>query len=135
VALYLDTSAAVKLVQEEDGSLALHSWLLGQPGSVLASSLLLHTELLRATRRGRPDLLAQARDLLAHVVLIDLGWEVCERAAMLDPAGMRSLDALHLASALTLAEDLEGIVTYDTRLADAALTLGLQVHAPVLDAG
>jgi predicted nucleic acid-binding protein len=97
---------------------------------VLASSLLLHTELLRATRRGRPDLLAQARDLLAHVVLIDLGWEVCERAAMLDPAGMRSLDALHLASALTLAEDLEGIVTYDTRLRDAAQARGLLVHAP-----
>jgi predicted nucleic acid-binding protein len=54
---------------------------------------------------------------------------------MLDPDGMRSLDALHLASALALAEDLEGIVTYDTRLADAALTLGLQVHAPALDAG
>ncbi len=135
MALYLDTSAAVKLVQEEPGSLALHRWLLGRQGSVLASSLLLHTELLRATRRGRPDLLAQARDLLARVVLIDLAWEVCERAAMLDPDGMRSLDALHLASALALAEDLEGIVTYDTRLADAALTLGLQVHAPALDAG
>jgi len=49
---------------------------------------------------------------------------------MLDPDGMRSLDALHLASALALAEDLEGIVTYDTRLRDAAQARGLLVHAP-----
>jgi len=130
VALYLDTSAAVKLVQREDGSDALHGWLAAHPDQTLASSVILHTELLRATRRGRPDLLAQARDLLEHVVLLDVSWEVCDRAGLLDPAGMRSLDALHLASALALAEDLEGIVTYDTRLRDAAHALGLTVIAP-----
>jgi predicted nucleic acid-binding protein len=131
VALYLDTSAAVKLVQQEDGSDALHGWLAAHPEQALASSVILHTELLRATRRGRPDLLAQARDLLDHVVLLDVGREVCERAGLLDPEGMRSLDALHLASALSLAEDLDGIVTYDMRLRDAARALGLTVVAPV----
>jgi predicted nucleic acid-binding protein len=131
VALYLDTSAAVKLVQQEDGSDALRELITEVPARVLASSLLLHTELLRATRRGRPDLLDRARDLLDHVVLLDIGWEVCDRAGLLGPSGMRSLDALHLASALTLAEDLEAIVTYDARLRDAALELGLSVLTPV----
>lgn len=130
MAVYLDTSGAVKLVQQEDGSAALRAWLAAHPAPVLASSVVLHTELLRATRRGRPDLLAHARDLLDHVVLIDVGWEVRERAGLLDPDDMRSLDALHLASALALAEDLEGIVTYDARLRDAALALGLRVVAP-----
>jgi predicted nucleic acid-binding protein len=130
MALYLDTSAAVKLVQREDGSDALHGWLAARPEQTLASSVILHTEVLRATRRGRPDLLAQARELLDHVVLLDVSWEVCDRAGLLDPEGMRSLDALHLASALALAEDLEGIVTYDTRLRDAARALGLTVIAP-----
>jgi predicted nucleic acid-binding protein len=130
VALYLDTSAAVKLVQQEDGSDALREFITEVPARVLASSLLLATELLRATRRGRPDLLDRARDLLDHVVLLDIGWEVCDRAGLLDPSRMRSLDALHLASALTLAEDLEAIVTYDARLRDAALELGLTVVAP-----
>ena len=92
--------------------------------------MLLHTELLRATRRARPDLLAAARALLDHVALLDISREVCDHAGLLEPDGMRSLDALHLASALALAEDLEGIVTYDTRLRDAALALGLEVVAP-----
>jgi len=130
VALYLDTSAAVKLVQREEGSDALHGWLAARPEQTLASSVILHTELLRATRRGRPDLLDRARDLLGHVVLLDVSWEVCDRAGLLDPSGMRSLDALHLSSALALAEDLEGIVTYDTRLRDGAEALGLTVLAP-----
>jgi uncharacterized protein len=129
MAFYLDTSAAVKLVQEERGSAALLTWM-AERERMLASSSLLHTELLRATRRSRPDLLAQARALLDHVTLIDIGWEVGERAGLLDPDGMRSLDAIHLASALALAEDLEGLVTYDVRLQEAALAAGLAVVAP-----
>ena len=129
MAFYLDTSAAVKLVQEERGSAALLTWM-AERERMLASSSLLHSELLRTTRRSRPDLLAQARALLDHVTLIDVGWEVCERAGLLDPDGIRSLDAIHLASALALAEELEGIVTYDVRLQEAALAAGLAVVAP-----
>ena len=130
MAVYLDTSAAVKLVQREDGSDALRGWLAAHPEQTLASSAILHTELLRATRRGRPDLLGRARELLDAVVLIEVGWEVRERAGMLDPDGMRGLDALHLASALALAEDLDGVLTYDARLRAAAEGLGLRVVAP-----
>ena len=129
VAFYLDTSAAVKLVQEEHGSAGLLAWM-SERERVLASSALLHTELLRATRRSRPDLLGQARALLDHVTLIDVGQDVCERAALLDPDGLRSLDAIHLASAFALAEELEGIVTYDVRLRAAAIAVGLNVIAP-----
>lgn len=68
-----------------------------------------------------------AQALLEHVTLIDVGWEVCERAGLLDPEGMRSLDAVPLATALTLAEDLDGIVTDDARLHDAAIAIGLSV--------
>lgn len=130
MAVYLDTSAAVKLVQQEDGSDALRGWLAAHPEQVLASSTILHTELLRATRRGRPDLLGSAREVLDAVVLIEVGWEVRERAGLLDPDGMRGLDALHLASALALAEDLDGVLTYDARLRAAAEGLGLPVVAP-----
>ena len=77
-----------------------------------------------AARLGRRDASSE------QVVLLDAGWDVCERAGLLGPGGMRSLDALHLASALTLAGDLEGIVTYDVRLRDAALAMGLSVVAP-----
>lgn len=130
MAFYLDTSAAVKLVHEEHGSAALLAWM-SERERMLASSALLHTELLRATRRSRPDLLVRARTLLDHVTLIEISWDVRERAGLLDPDGMRSLDAIHLASALALTEDLEGIVTYDVRLAAAALEVGLTVVAPV----
>lgn len=130
MAFYLDTSAAVKLVHEEHGSAALLAWM-SERERMLASSALLHTELLRATRRSRPDLLVRARALLDHVTLIEISWDVRERAGLLDPDGMRSLDAIHLASALALTEELEGIVTYDARLAAAALEVGLTVVAPV----
>ncbi len=129
VAFYLDTSAAVKLVQHERGSAALLSWMSAGE-RVFVSSLLLHTELMRATRRSRADLFVQARALLDHVTLLDVGWDVCERAGLFEPGGMRSLHAIHLASALAFVEELEGIVTYDARLRDAALAVGLPVVAP-----
>lgn len=130
MAFYLDTSAAVKLVQREAGSDELHVWLAGEE-RMLVSSFLLRTELLRATRRVRPDLLGRARALLDHITLLDVSMDVCERAGLLDPDGMRSLDAIHLASALTLIDELEGVVAYDVRLTGAALAIGLNVVAVV----
>ena len=129
MAFYLDTSAAVKLVQREAGSDELQAWLAGGE-RMLVSSLLLRTELLRATRRVRPDLLGRARALLDHITLLDVSMDVCERAGLLDPDGMRSLDAIHLASALTLIDELEGVVAYDVRLRAAAVAVGLTVIAP-----
>lgn len=127
---YLDTSAAVKLVVLEPGTTALRRWLATRDGQI-ASSDLLRTELLRATRRAAPEQMVQARAVLESLLLVTLPSAVFERAAMLLPELVRSLDALHLAAALELGDDLEGMVTYDRRLADGAQGLGINVVAPM----
>ncbi len=125
---YLDTSAAVKLVVEEPESAALRQWLerLGEP----VSSDLLRTELQRAVRRAAPELMPLARAVLDTIVLQRLGPSTFERAGTLSPESLRSLDALHLASALELADGLDHFVTYDDRLARAASLQGLNVITP-----
>ena len=94
------------------------------------SSDLLRTELLRATRRGAPDQVQQARAVLDSVALISISTAVFEYAGTIEPDLLRSLDTLHLAAAIDLGDDLEGIVTYDGRLAAAAASLGIAVIAP-----
>lgn len=128
MAYYLDTSAVVKLVVSENESAALRSWCTDK---VLVASDLVRTETLRAARRHSPDALAQARRVLTALVMLGLTAEACERAAELDPMILRSLDALHLACALQLADELEGVVTYDERLGEACVLLGVPVVAPV----
>ncbi len=126
---YLDTSAAVKLVVREAESAALGRWLRGRPQRV--ASALLRVELLRAARRSSaPAAGAVARRLLARIILVGVDSAVLDRAAGLDPAHLRTLDAIHLSTALGLGADLGAIVTYDRRMADAAAFLGLPVAAP-----
>jgi predicted nucleic acid-binding protein len=129
VAYYLDTSAAAKLVVGEAGSVALRAWLEGCNTEIVSSDLL-RTELLRATRREAPEHMQRARAVLDSVILLSLPSAIFERAADLDPASLRSLDALHLAAALELGDELDGIITYDDRLADAARARGIGVIAP-----
>jgi predicted nucleic acid-binding protein len=129
VAYYLDTSAAVKLVVAEAGSAALRSWLNGRHDEIVSSDLL-RTELLRATRRGAPEQMHRARAVLDSIVLLSLPAATFERAADIDPETLRSLDALHLAAALDLGDELDGIVTYDDRLAAVALSRGIRIVAP-----
>jgi len=127
---YVDTSAAAKLVVVEKGSTALKRWLTSREDQAFSSDLL-RTELLRATRRAAPEQMVQARAVLDSLILVKLSTTVCERAAMLEPDVLHSLDALHLAAALEVGDELEGVVTYDRRLADGAETLGISVVAPV----
>jgi predicted nucleic acid-binding protein len=127
---YLDTSAAVKLVIAERGSTALRRWLAPREEQLFSSDLL-RTELLRATRRAAPERMVQARAVLDALILVTLSTAVCERAAMLEPGLLRSLDALHLAAALEMGDELAAIVTYDRRLTEGALVLGVSVVAPV----
>lgn len=126
---YLDTSAAVKLVVQERGSTALRRWMDIHVASLFSSDLL-RTELLRATRRAAPDHVVQARAVLDSLLLMKLSTAVCERAAILEPDVLRSLDSLHLSAALEMGDTLQGIVTYDKRLADGAQALGINVVAP-----
>lgn len=129
MAFYLDTSAAAKLVISERGSRAMTTWA-GAHADEVVSSDLLRTELLRATRRGAPEQMPRARSVLDSITLLCVSTETFERAAELDPFALRSLDAIHLASALELGDELDGIVTYDDRLSDAATLHGLTVIAP-----
>jgi predicted nucleic acid-binding protein len=129
VAHYLDTSALVKLVIAEPHSDALRTWLRKKV-SVPVSSDLARTELMRAVRRTAPESAGQARVVLDSITLINITTDICEHAGYLDPTILRSLDAVHLAAALSLGDDLAAIVSYDDRLAQAARTHGVPVAAP-----
>ncbi|MFT4258874.1 type II toxin-antitoxin system VapC family toxin [Microbacterium sp.] len=128
---YADTSALVKLIVPEQESVALRTWITDS-GVAFATSDLARTELRRAILRSSVDAAAvsRARDLLRRITLLALTPELLDRAGDLTPAAMRSLDAIHLASALILGDELEAVVTYDDRMAEAAVALGLPVVAP-----
>ncbi|WP_341729695.1 type II toxin-antitoxin system VapC family toxin [Brooklawnia sp.] len=126
---YADTSALVKLVVAEPETRRLRSWI-SQTSPTLVSSDLTRTELLRAARRTAPDQIVQARAVLDSLILITPSPATFEAAAFLDPAILRSLDALHLATALELGDDLDGFVCYNQRLAEAAKAHGMTVVAP-----
>lgn len=129
-AIYLDTSALVKLVVEEPESAALADWLDDRPDEVLCSSAVSRVELLRAARRRGPATVPAAVALLAELALIPVDGPLLEIAAELEPPGLRTLDALHLASAATLAPDLGHFVAYDGRLLEGAQLLEVPVVSP-----
>ncbi len=133
MAFYLDTSAFLKLIVAEKHSKSLRTWADRNDQSLVSSDLLL-IESLRAARRLGPEFLLATREMLRAVHLVALTADICEAAAELDPVIMRSLDAAHLATALQLGSDLEAVVTYDERMADAALHLGIRVLTPGLSA-
>jgi predicted nucleic acid-binding protein len=126
---YLDTSAVVKLLVREGETAALRRWLRRRPRRV--ASALLGVELVRAARRaGEPRLVVEARRLLGGITLVGVDAAVLDRAAELEPGQLRTLDAIHLATALSLGAELDAVVTYDRRMADAAALLGLAIAAP-----
>lgn len=126
---YLDTSALVKLVAPEPGSDELRRWIEARSDALVTSDLA-RTELFRAVRRVRPDQAPLARQVMDTLTVLRMDTGVFEEAARLDPPGLRSLDALHLAAALMLEDDLQGVVTYDERLAEATRLVGFLVLAP-----
>ena len=85
---------------------------------------------MRAVRSAVPDRVLQAREILDAVTLLHVTPAVFEAAGRLASTGLRSLDAIHLAAALDLGDDLDGLITYDDRLADAAVSNGVAVVAP-----
>ncbi len=124
---YLDTSALAKLVRPETETPALRRWLRRKPWIV---SDLHRTELRRAAARAGGRAPARADRLLAESDVVRISAETFDRAGRMAPSRLRSLDALHLAAAMTLGPDLAGIVVYDERLASAARQTGLQVASP-----
>lgn len=126
--VYLDSSALLKLVAEEPESTALRRYWQSLRQRV--SSALARAEVLRAAYAIGPEPLVMARDVLRRVNLLTIDKELLERAAFLEPLTLRTLDAIHLASALAVGSELEEVVTYDKRMAEAAFGLGLRVVAP-----
>ncbi len=127
---FLDSSAIVKLALAEPESGALETFL----GDVrFASSALARTEVIRAIHRREPPRLERGRALVEQAQLVEVTTAVLERAARLDPPSLRSLDAIHLASALLLGDELEAFVAYDERLLAAASGLGMPIAAPGSD--
>lgn len=98
--------------------------------AVQIASAIIEVEVVRAVRRVAPELVKQAGDVVAQISVIEVGEAIRRRAAMLEPATVRSLDALHLATALETGDALDALVTYDERMAAAATSLDLAVLAP-----
>jgi predicted nucleic acid-binding protein len=127
-ATYLDSSAIVKLVVAERESAALRTYLRRrQP---LVSSALARTEVKRAVLQEGPAALARSQTVLERINLVRLNDRLLDAAGELAPHDLRSLDAIHLATALDLASDLGRVVTYDQRMRTGAEALGLATAAP-----
>jgi len=127
-AVYLDSSALVKLIVAERESEALRGFLQDRP--IHVSCALARVEVPRAVAGHGVAAIARARDVLDHVRLLAVDDALLDAAANLPPRTLRSLDAIHLAAARSFGTALDLIVTYDTRMADAAIAAGLRCVAP-----
>lgn len=133
--LYLDTSALVKLVRPEAETTSLIAELERLPAPPVSSALV-RVELRRAAARaGGDDVRARAEAVLGEVDLVALDDPLLDSAGGIDAPGLRSLDAIHVASALLLGPDLAALVTYDRRMLEAGERLGLPVASPGVPAG
>jgi len=125
---YLDASALVKLVVTEPETQALLTYLTDFPGRL--TSVISAVEVPRAAARHGLPATAQLSHLRDSVDLFDLDAGVLEGAAEVKPVGLRTLDAIHVATAVALRDDLVAMVSYDHRLIDAARAAGLPVVSP-----
>jgi predicted nucleic acid-binding protein len=130
--VYLDASALVKLVAREAETDALMAWLRDRP--VRMTSVLSKIEVMRAARRVAAEtedrsVVGRASAVIASVAVAGVSDAIAARAGVADPLTLRSLDAVHLATAV-LAGPLDSFVAYDERLADAARVAGINVAQP-----
>ncbi len=128
--IYLDSSALLKLLHDDPESAALADWLTARTGTPLVSSALAKVEVMRACRRINPATLREAAALLNELDLVPLSGAVIDQAADVGETMLRSLDAIHLASALSIQAELTAFVAYDHRLAEAASSAGLELLMP-----
>jgi uncharacterized protein len=128
--IYLDSAAVVKLVHAEPESPALHAWLEERAETGWLSSVLTEIESFRALARYAPDAVSRLPAVLDQIGLIGLDPPIRILAQTVRPATVRSLDAIHLGTALHTRRTLTAFVTYDQRLLDAARTAGLPVQSP-----
>ena len=128
--IYLDSAAVVKLAHGEPGSAALRAWLEERAETGWISSVLTEIESFRALARYAPEAASRLPAVLDQIDLIDLDQRIRMLAQTVTPATVRSLDAIHLGTALRSGPSLTSFVTYDRRLLDAAQAAGLPIDAP-----
>ena len=128
--IYLDTAAVVKLVHAEAESEALRAWLDERADVGWTSSALLEVEAFRALARYAPETVIRLPAVLDLIDLVELERGLRILAQTIKPVTVRSLDAIHLATAMSMRRRLTYFVTYDKRLADAAVQVGLTVDMP-----
>ncbi len=126
-----DSSALVKLVVKEAETAALQAWLADRGTELWSASELCRVEVVRAVARVSQAAVPAARALLSGLDLAPVTTELLELAGGISPTVLRTLDAIHLATALLLGAEVEAFVVYDDRLADAAAAAGLPVARPV----
>lgn len=126
---YFDASAFVKLVQRESESEALLD-LVNRDWDLLGSSEILAVEVSRAARRAGGDAPVRAARLLSALTLVPLNLELRSQACLVGPPELRSLDAIHLATALSVRDRVGAVFTYDKRLSEASADAGFRVLAP-----
>ena len=128
--LYLDSSAIVKLVSPEAESVALFEFIRSYDERL--SSVLARVEVHRAVGRARGTAAERRRAerILERIALVRIDDAILALASRVLPPDLRSLDAIHLATALSVGDALAGVVTYDDRLARAAGAARLRVFAP-----
>jgi predicted nucleic acid-binding protein len=127
---YIDSSAVVKLLLEETHSQQLTAFYDEHRSDAWVSSSLMRIEVVRTVTRALPSAQAEVPALLAAFGYLAIDDEIAEAAAREPDPDLRSLDAIHLASARVLGEQLAAVVTYDERLAAATTRVGLPVHTP-----
>jgi uncharacterized protein len=127
---YADTSAVIKLLVEETDSKAFAAFYDAHDDAEWVSSALLRIEVTRAVTRAMPALLPDARDMLLAFSCIAIDDDIVEGAMNEPDRSLRSLDAIHLATARILAPELDALVTYDDRLLRAATDAGLVTVSP-----
>lgn len=113
---------------DEAESEPLAQFLNGAP--YVSSSAIAEVEVLRAAARYGLAFVGEAARVIRELELVPVNLKVLSRAALLEPATLRTLDAIHIASALALGDALEVLVTYDRRMAEAAEAIGIRVAAP-----
>ncbi len=128
MATYLDSSAIVKLAVREPESLALRRYLRRR--RPLVSSALARTEVLRALLPVGDEAVARGRNVLQRLDLVRVNDRILNAAGVLLPPELRSLDAIHLATARELGDELGALVTYDDRMVAAAKRLGYRIVQP-----
>ena len=128
MATYLDSSAIVKLAVREPESLALRRYLRRrQP---LVSSALARTEVLRALLPAGDEAITRGQAVLQRIDLVRVNDRILNAAGVLRPDDLRSLDAIHLATAHELGDELRALVTHDDRMVAAAKQLGYRIAQP-----